>query len=85
MSTNHAKNGANSRGPSFDTGSAARRVVVIIAAGAGIFGILAERPVLSVAWRAAAVAVLGVGAIHLVERVTGRFRSTTRDTRGGLR
>lgn len=78
--------GAKARGPSFDAAFLARRVVVIIAAGAGLFGILAERPVVSVAWRAAAVALLGLGLIHLTERAAGHFRSAViRRTPGDAR
>jgi len=68
------------RGPQLDLAGVARRAVVAIAAGAGLIGILAERPVLSVAWRAGAVALIGLGAIALAERALARTR--TRDPRG---
>jgi|GEM_PF-4015489 len=84
MTPNPTNIGAKSRGPSFDAAFVARRVVVLIAAGAGLFGILAERPIVSVAWRAATVALLGLGAIHVAERATGSFRfKSTRRPSGG--
>jgi len=84
--SNSAKVGARSRETRTDVAFVARRVVVIIAASAGLFGILADQPVVSVAWRAAVVALLGVTAIHLAERAVARSRPTTaRSTRGGTR
>jgi len=69
-----------------DLALAARRAVVAIAAGAGLFGILSEQPVLSVAWRVGAVAAIGLGTIHVVERTTGRIRGpSARNARGGTR
>jgi hypothetical protein len=56
-----------------DFGGLARRAVVAIAAGAGLIGILAERPVATVAWRASAVVVVGLIAVALTERVIARF------------
>jgi len=56
-----------------DFGGVARRAVVTIAAGAGLIGILAERPVATVAWRASAVAVVGLIAIALTARVIARL------------
>jgi hypothetical protein len=58
---------------SIDFGGLARRAVVAIAAGAGLVGILAARPVATVAWRASAVAVIGLVAIALTERVIARL------------
>lgn len=73
-------------GAQLDLVGIARRSVVAIAAGAGLIGILAERPVLSVAWRAGAVALIGLGAIALAERALARSRSSApRGARGGTR
>lgn len=64
----------------------ARRAVVAIAAAAGLLGILSEQPVLAVAWRVGAVAAIGLGAIYVVERTTGRMRGpSARNARGGRR
>lgn len=64
----------------------ARRAVVVIAAGSGLYGILSERPILSVAWRAGLVALVGLVAIGAVERALARNRkSTPPGARGGAR
>lgn len=77
---------AKLRGPSLDLALVARRAVVAIAALAGLLGILAERPVLWVALRAGAVAVIGLCAIHVAQRVTARVQaSMPRRARGGTR
>lgn len=69
-----------------DFASLARRAVVAIAAAAGLFGLLSEQNVLTVAWRTGAVAGLGLCAILAFERFAPRFRgSSTRNARGGAR
>jgi len=84
MSTHTTRfRGQNAR---FDLGLAARRAVVAIAAGAGLVGILSEQSVLSVAVRVGAIAAIGLGAIHVVDRATGRARARSqRNVRGGTR
>ena len=61
-----------------DVGALARRTVVAIAAAAALVGILAGRPVLSVAWRAGAVALVALVAIRVVERLIPQARGGAR-------
>ncbi len=69
-----------------DFGGAARRTVVAIAALAGLSGILAERPIVTVASRAGTIAVLGLLVIFIAERSFARGRSKSgRGPRGGSR
>jgi hypothetical protein len=67
-------------------GLLARRLVVGTAAAAGLAGIVADRPVLSVALRAGVVAAAGLVAIVLIERAATRLAPRARPTsRGGAR
>lgn len=72
--------------PRIDFGGAARRTVVAIAALAGLSGILAERPIVTVASRAGTIAALGLLVIFVAERSIARGRAkSSRGARGGSR
>lgn len=79
--------GANSHGlrmrPRIDLFGVGRCIVVVIAAGAGLHGLLAETPVVAVASRASVVALVGMIAIHLLEKFANRRRRPS--LRGGSR
>lgn len=84
--TNSSHAGGRSRESHSGLADAGRRVAVIIAALAGLFGILAGQPVVAVAWRTAVVVLIAWIVIHLFERALGRMRTTpARSTRGGTR
>lgn len=68
-----------------DFGFLARRTVVGVAAAAALVGILAGRPVLSVAWRAGAIALVALLAIRIVERCVLRTAAAGPQARGGAR
>lgn len=72
--------------PRIDLFGVGRCIVVVIAAGAGLLGLLAETPVPAVAWRASAVAVIGLTTIGVLERFASRRRRPSlRGSRGGTR
>jgi hypothetical protein len=55
-----------------DLTALARRAAVAIAAGAGLVGLLSGRPLLTVAWRAGLILVVGLAVIALASRWTRR-------------
>jgi len=72
--------------PRIDLFGVGRCTVVVIAAGAGLLGLLAGTPVVAVAWRASAVALIGLTAIGVLERFANRRRRPSmRGARGGIR
>jgi len=76
--------GATTSASGIDLAGFARRTVVVVAAGAGLVGILTGTPIVAVALRAAVIAGIGLVAILLVERIAARSRPS-RGARGGAR